>query len=54
MILSAAVLVRRHFHQGFELAEFDIDAIVTALNAAALDPEQWDRALELVASKVRD
>jgi len=33
------------------LAEFDIDAIVTALNAAALDPEQWDRALELVASK---
>jgi DNA-binding CsgD family transcriptional regulator len=33
------------------LAEFDIDAIVTALNAAALDPEQWDRALELVAGK---
>src|SRR5690242_615656 len=51
VILSAAVLVRRHFHYGWELAEFDIDAIVTALNAAALDPEQWDRALELVAGK---
>jgi len=35
------------------LAEFDIDAIVSALNAAALDPVQWDRALETITGKTK-
>ena len=35
------------------MAEFDLEAIVNALNAAALDPGRWDSALEAIAREAR-
>jgi DNA-binding CsgD family transcriptional regulator len=40
--------IRRSRSDGGPLVEFDIEVIVNALNAAALDPGRWDAALEVI------